>query len=289
MVNTTPHGEGNIRDHINTEYDPDEDGQVDEIGPDTVGPSEIDPSAGSADEVLVYDGTSVAWDDTPIEVRNGGGLVTDRVGTMRLGAFITPGQTGADFTVDFDKAAFVADTDAAEFTGEGGSSGQVLTTDGTSASWQDPGSGGGAWTHDGTFGNSASDSVSYTLANQYDQVRVYVTSQSGTDGTELDLRINGNTSGYSTRRVDGSSSSEGFVKHVLTVGHMHGALLHMDGVWANNFHVSVEKGVDITATSPPAASTGQYNGGSTLSSFEIFDDAATSFTIQGEVFGRNIP
>lgn len=151
---------------------------------------------------------------------------------------------------------------------------------------------GGEWTQDGTFGNSSTSSVSYTLSDQWDEVRVWIYTDSSASGTALDLRVNGVTTGYNTVTVRGSTSQDGFGKHVLTSGYAHGGLLEFSGTWADAFTAHCAKGFDPVATSPePAAyvKCEDVAGGGALSSFEIFDDAATSFTISGMVEGRNIP
>lgn len=157
---------------------------------------------------------------------------------------------------------------------------------------QDDGGGsGGEWTQDGTFGNSGTSSVNYSLSSQYDQVRVWITSDSSaTTGTALDLQVNGTTSGYSTRQLGGGSSSDSFVKHALTAGFSHGGVLLMDGTWGGAWNVHCVKGSDPMATSPAPAIEGVHSGlsGSALTQFTVLDDAVTAFTIQGYVEGRNL-
>lgn len=291
MVKTTPHGEGNIRDHINTEYDPDEDGQIDDIGPQTVSETEVDPSNANADEVLVYDGSTVQWDDTPVEVRNGGGLVHDRLGTLRLGAFITPDSTGdPNIGVDFDRTSYENDTDAAAFQGDGGTSGQVLTTDGSTASWQDPPSGGGGqWTHITTINQSGSDNASHTLSNTWRELQVRITdvSLATTNSTYLRFNVNAVGSGYDWREQGGNSrtSQNGVFVARLDNGSTPGqTTVQFDGVFSENWGGFAEP----RSIRNDLANAFQNTGvGSPISSFGFTANNADNWSGTVEIFGRN--
>lgn len=114
---------------------------------------------------------------------------------------------GPDSTAEIDVVE--GQIEAGNLAGSTGSAGQVLTTDGTTASF-----GAGAqnvpnWVEDpnSPFTGSGQQAHTFSLADSYDLVRVQIAKveNTGGSGQAIDLRINGETgSGYDYALSDGS-------------------------------------------------------------------------------------
>lgn len=86
MVQSTPHGEGNVRDHVNTNYDPDEDNQIENVDSEAIQDIVGGFIEGSGGASISYDDP----DDVLVVDASGAGNTTEEVEDI-VGALVTGG------------------------------------------------------------------------------------------------------------------------------------------------------------------------------------------------------
>lgn len=173
--------------------------------------------------------------------------------------------------------------------GSGGTSGQVLQTDGTAGgvSWSDS---GGLWTQDGTMATGSATSHTYTLNNTWDEVLVHIrrlVDENG--GQDIKLRLNGSSntdydwwdiSGTKTDNDDGWQIATGLTLNSAVQGE-----LQLRGTWNGRagFVSDLTGEMDLSTS----GERGNAPRSSPLSSI-TFVGVSGNITVEAEILGRNI-